>query len=1122
MILLLFISLLSLISSEGDDADYFEFQKSSSSTTIPTFETTFPSSPTIFTNSDDTIFTIPSTNPTIMTTYPSTNPTLITDSSSIPPKIITDSSSTPKFITYLSSTNDKSLISDSSINENNKSYSTSTPDESLISDSTEIIEKSSEIKESNIFRTEPSINSVKNSGILLTEFQTEIESSSKSIYTDTSTNRNSYSTEFTEEKYSINSGSIESESTTGINNKNDISTDKQTENPNYSSNTIYSDYSSDFDTDTNLTNSEIIESESTNDILNKKNDISTDKQTESPNYSSNTIYLDNSSDIFKEENLTNSEIIESESNEIYNNTSKDKQTENPNYSSSNTIYTEYTSDMFKEENLTNSEIIESESIEINNNTSKDKQTENPNYSSNTIYSEYSSDTFKEENLTNSEIIESESTEIYNNNSQNKQEENPTYSSNTIYLEHHSDIDKDTNPTNSEIIESESTNEMSTYTNTSQDKQEENQNYSSNTIYSEYHSDIYTNTNSTNLEITEFESTYAKDNNNDNSTGEREEIPNNLTSTIYPEYSSDIFKAENSNPAIIESEWTNDNGTSTNKEAENPNYFSNTTYLEYPSDIDKDTNATNSLIIESESTNEKNNENETTTNKQEDIIVLSTDTFYSPSDIDKDTYTNNSEIVDSESANENNTSINEQTESPNYFSNTTYLIYPSDIDIDININSTNLEIIESESTNETNNEKDTPTDKQEDNSYSSSKSIYLEYPSDTDINKDENPTNSEIAESESQKEEDKTNNTSTNKQEEIPFYSTNKIYPEYTTNGMNNNTEPIPEHQEATSIAKSTTHITNRVEHFFFELFIVQVRLIENKIRIFATVSIKIERAINITISVYLYKTSNIRMLQENQVNLTFTLAPQEPGKIFELSQDVPQDNNDRIESVDKVVIIPKKTTEFEINYLNNDERILDTSENEKMINNNEMPNFANTNYNNYQVYNYHIESSTTGCNFDLISSEQIQESKQEIYLNFSEPWNSDHKLTSHCILSSQYGKKIPCSIGANIDQPYNLNSYAGNSTGHIYTITPNQKDKEFQLVCKYNSYTNLKKKSRSISKGIIAMIIILSILFVGAISFVVGWIIRKKKVIPKSVKYFNDSSVYDSNQNINDSYINDV
>ena len=1058
MILLLFISLLSLISSEGDDTNF----KLSSSTTIPSSETTPPSSPTIFTNSDETIFTIRSTNPTIMTTYPSTNPTLITDSSSIPPKIITDSSSTPKFITDLSSTNDKSLISDSSINENNKSYSTSTLDESLISDSTEIIEKSSEIKESNIFSTEPSINSVKNSGILLTEFQTEIESSSKNISieaivstefttdnslnitdTDTSTYRNSYSTEFTEEKYSINSGSIESESTTGLNNKNDISTDKQTENPNYSSNTIYSDYSSDFDTDTNLTNSEIIESESTNDILNKKNDISTDKQTESPNYSSNTIYLDNSSDIFKEENLTNSEIIESES------------------------------------------------IEINNNTSKDKQTENPNYSSNTIYSEYSSDTFKEENLTNSEIIESESTEIYNNNSQNKQEENPTYSSNTIYLEHHSDIDKDTNPTNSEIIESESTNEMSTYTNTSQDKQEENQNYSSNTIYSEYHSDIYTNTNSTNLEITEFESTYAKDNKNDNSTGEREEIPNNLTSTIYPEYSSDIFKAENSNPAIIESEWTNDNGTSTNKEAENPNYFSNTTYLEYPSDIDKDTNATNSLIIESESTNEKNNENETTTNKQEDIIVLSTDTFYSPSDIDKDTYTNNSEIVDSESANENNTSINEQTESPNYFSNTTYLIYPSDIDIDININSTNLEIIESESTNEANNEKDTPTDKQEDNSYSSSQSFYLEYPSDTDINKDENPTNSEIAESESQKEE-------------------------------NNNTGPIPEHQETTSIAKSTTHITNRVEHFFFELFIVQVRLIKNKIRIFATVSIKIERAIKITISVYLYKTSNIRMLQENQVNLTFTLAPQEPGKIFELSQDVPQDNNDRIESVDKVVIIPKKTTEFEINYLNNDERILDTSENEKMINNNEMPNFANTNYNNYQVYNYHIESSTTGCNFDLISSEQIQESKQEIYLNFSESWNRDYKLTAHCILSSQYGKKIPCSIGANIDQPYNLNSIAGNSTGHIYTITPNQKDKEFQLVCKYNSYTNLKKKSRSISKGIIAMIIILSILFVGAISFVVGWIICKKKVIPKSVKYFNDSSVYDSNQNINDSYINDV
>ena len=125
-------------------------------------------------------------------TYPSTQPSSPPDSSDV------------SDLTYPLVLSDSKYLSD-------LSDSLSTPYIKFISNSimstTEITEYSSEIKDSNIFSTEPSINSVKNSGILSTEYETEIESSSTNIpiETVTSTNRDSYDIEFTQEKYTINS-----------------------------------------------------------------------------------------------------------------------------------------------------------------------------------------------------------------------------------------------------------------------------------------------------------------------------------------------------------------------------------------------------------------------------------------------------------------------------------------------------------------------------------------------------------------------------------------------------------------------------------------------------------------------------------------------------------------------------------------------------------------------------------------------------------------------------------------------------------------------------------------------------------------------------------------------------
>ena len=70
------------------------------------------------------------------------------------------------------------------------------------------------------------------------------------------------------------------------------------------------------------------------------------------------------------------------------------------------------------------------------------------------------------------------------------------------------------------------------------------------------------------------------------------------------------------------------------------------------------------------------------------------------------------------------------------------------------------------------------DKQEENPTYSSNTIYSEHHS--DIDKDINPTNSEITEFESTYVKDNKNDNSTGEREEIPNNLTSTIYPEYSS------------------------------------------------------------------------------------------------------------------------------------------------------------------------------------------------------------------------------------------------------------------------------------------------------------------------------------------------------
>ena len=158
----------------------------------------------------------------------------------------------------------------------------------------------------------------------------------------------------------------------------------------------------------------------------------------------------------------------------------------------------------------------------------------------------------------------------------------------------------------------------------------------------------------------------------------------------------------------------------------------------------------------------------------------------------------------------------------------------------------------------------------------------------------------------------------------------------------------------------------------------------------------------------------------------------------------------------------------------NDIKILDTQENEKMIKNNEVMDLSNSVGD--SVHSYIIESSTSGCKFDLISKNPIKEENQDIFLNFTEKDDNEKKIEVKCSLSKDNGNKIPCSLDQEISQTYTLESFFNSSSSsdkRLFIIDSENEEKTFQLNCQ-----NEKSEKESNFENIILIIGVLFVVIV--------------------------------------------
>ena len=261
---------------------------------------------------------------------------------------------------------------------------------------------------------------------------------------------------------------------------------------------------------------------------------------------------------------------------------------------------------------------------------------------------------------------------------------------------------------------------------------------------------------------------------------------------------------------------------------------------------------------------------------------------------------------------------------------------------------------------------------------------------------------------------------------------------------------------------------------FFEIYILQVQIINKLLMIFLTASIKLEKGFHFKFSIELYKKNKMRNFENSlyinkEIDFYLSLKDFESGEVITLTSQEEFDEEDR------VVIKEISNDEYEMKVLNNDNKILDTQENKKKIENNEIIDFSNSSYN-YDINKYYIESSSKGCQFNLKSKINISENYQNIILNFFEKNNKKNNVNAQCTLSSDNKNNILCFLEQEIENKNCLlKNYVGSSENSLFYIMQDKNIDNIKLNCFEQKYKNSKK---------IIIIVVLSISGIAVISLI--------------------------------------
>ena len=283
------------------------------------------------------------------------------------------------------------------------------------------------------------------------------------------------------------------------------------------------------------------------------------------------------------------------------------------------------------------------------------------------------------------------------------------------------------------------------------------------------------------------------------------------------------------------------------------------------------------------------------------------------------------------------------------------------------------------------------------------------------------------------------------------------------------------------------------------IFILQIQMINNRLKLYILSTYAMSKDESITFIINIYSVNSGRILQKNELKeIKFTLPENYNGNTDSVIDLI---SVEEFSEDSRATLVNLKTSDDIEVKLNENENNLDTEKVKEEIKN------GGIDYSNlssgYKIYHYSIASSTQGCEFNLFSEGNIQDSNNKnISLNFVEVNNDNNNITAQCIISNTNRNKIPCTLGSNINNSYNLKPYLYSDDSETITISQSNNN-SLILVCdiKKNSYRQNKNNSSGLSKGAIAGIVlgIVGVIIITIIAIVIFRRSLNKNIVGNSI-----------------------
>jgi hypothetical protein len=252
------------------------------------------------------------------------------------------------------------------------------------------------------------------------------------------------------------------------------------------------------------------------------------------------------------------------------------------------------------------------------------------------------------------------------------------------------------------------------------------------------------------------------------------------------------------------------------------------------------------------------------------------------------------------------------------------------------------------------------------------------------------------------------------------------------------------------------------------------------------------------LKIIVYTRKSLRNLQETQREMEINISPLNYtssngyGGLYTFVSDQSfkeylqsQGENTRIVVTDVTPNINNNKYEYYVKMADNSD-YLDTSKIEQMIKNNQAPDLGQVK----SVNIYHLDSVSQGCSFDLTTKEVINVADRTFNLEFQNI-KSHQNITSTCS-SRQNSNIIKCNFDEVIgNNNYTLNDYINYNNNEVFSII-SDKENSFPMNCvlKYNKSND---KSSGLSKGAIALIILIPIIAVIIIAVLVFYFYNKTR-----------------------------